>query len=85
MAMGLIKKQKLPGYKFRYFLRTNLSSFWRFDVLLEFLSAKVNNKLPLYAGFKYTYNNYPVFAAGAGFCLNEKSYDMLLRGKKNLE
>lgn len=85
MAMELIKKYKLPGYKFRYFLRTNLSSFWRFDVLLEFLGSKVNNNLPLYAGFKYTYTNFPTFAAGAGFCLNEKSYKMLLDGKDKLE
>ncbi len=84
MAMELIAKQKLPGSDFKSFLRTNLSSFWRFDVLLQFLARMRDSGGPLYAGFRYSYPGYPVFAAGAGFVLNQQAYSLILSAKNEL-
>jgi hypothetical protein len=83
MAMDLIKRQQLPGADFVYFLRTNLSSFLRFPLLLSFLS-RLRDRPFLYAGFKLKNPDMPPFASGAGFVLNRATYDLILREQRQL-
>lgn len=47
LAMEYIDKKKLPGSDFKLFLRTNLSSFWRFDMLMKMLSQFQKRKTGL--------------------------------------
>jgi hypothetical protein len=83
MAMDLIKRQQLPGADFVHFLRTNLSSFLRFPLLLSFLS-RMRDRPYLYAGFKLKNPDMPPFASGAGFLLNRASYDLILKKQREL-
>jgi hypothetical protein len=83
MAMDLIKRERLPGADFVHFLRTNLSSFLRFPLLLSFLS-RVRDRTFLYAGYRIKNPLEPAFASGAGFLLNRASYDLLLKERRVL-
>ncbi len=83
LAMDYIVKQKTRGSDFKFFLRTNLSSFWRFDLLLHLLSRFKNNG-PLYAGYAYRYPGLPPFAAGAGYVLNREAFDVVLAKRGEL-
>ena len=69
LAMNLIQKRKLPGHDHKIFYRTNLSTFTRFDRLLEAMSAHLTSK-PFYGGFLYEYQNYPKVRPVGGFFFN---------------
>jgi hypothetical protein len=83
MAMDLIKREQLPGADFVHFLRTNLSSFLRFPLLLSFLS-RIRDRAYLYAGYRIKNPLAPPFASGAGFLLNRASYDLLVKEQHQL-
>ena len=69
LAMNLISKNRMPGHDYKFLLRTNLSSFWRFDLLLKYLEKLAGTKknFPLYCGHFWQNNNDPPFVTGKKF------------------
>jgi hypothetical protein len=67
-AWKTIMSEKLCGWKTNLFLRTNLSSYWDFRKLLQWLDGlkQVTKVYAGYVGFDYS----QPFASGAGFILS---------------
>merc|ERR1711916_117406 len=83
LAMRTVHEQKLPGYDAKVVYRTNLSTFTRFDALLEYM-ARVDPKKPYYGGFLYEYTNFPKFIGGFGIIWNRLAYDLLRQSEARL-
>ena len=79
-----LKDHKLPGYRAKHILRTNLSSFWSFRKLLEWLATKpveeyVAAQIPIRTGDGIQ------FPSGAGFILSQDRLDQILANKERLD
>jgi hypothetical protein len=79
-----IKDHKLPGYQSRHILRTNLSSFWSFNKLLQWLANKpdegfVSAQIPAKTGDGIQ------FPSGAGFIISQDRLDQILASKDRLD
>lgn len=76
MAFDYVYEKKLPGHKAPFCLRSNLSSFWQFDKLLEWLRGK---KTPLLAARIGKHHiTHAIFPSGAGTLMSRDLCDYLL-------
>jgi hypothetical protein len=80
-AVNYIYHNKLPGHDAKHVLRTNLSSFWNFKGLLNWLATKPSNNfvsalVGVYGGAK--------FPSGAGYVLSRDLWMWILDNRSKL-
>lgn len=87
LAMESITANQLPGHDAPVILRTNLSTFWNFWMVLQHLRRPDMNISPtkyLYAGLQYNFNG-ESFIPGGYLFLNQKSMRLLIQNKSELD
>ena len=80
-GLKYVYAKNLPGSKAPYILRTNLSSFWVFKAILEWLNTQP--KTQFYAGKPFKWD-YVVYGSGCGFFMSRDATQILLDNEHTL-
>lgn len=84
-ALEYIEDALIPGHNAKYFLRTNLSTFWKLYMLVPYLKRSDMQTMPwLYAGLQYIMPT-DVFVPGGYIFLNHKTRRLLVQNQSGLD
>jgi hypothetical protein len=81
-TLAYVLEARLPGKDAPHILRTNLSSFWRFDRLLQWLEPKAIGNYS--AGFQGVIDGH-TFLSGAGLLLSRDVASLIVRQRHALD